>query len=89
LAICCTNVFRGNAKLINIEKYLDIQKVEDRRAFIIHGPAMSGKTQFVQRLGDRRNDVYILDLLQDFARNNRPLCDPDGLLEMLLSINFS
>lgn len=48
---------------MNITDYLNHQKAEDRRAFIIHFPPCSGKTQFARRLAETRLDVYYLDLL--------------------------
>lgn len=34
---------------MNFAKYLEQQRHEDRQAFIIHYPALSGKTRFVQK----------------------------------------
>ena len=47
---------------MNFHEYLDRQKTEDRRAFIIHFPAKSGKTEFARRVQDVRSDVYLIDL---------------------------
>lgn len=43
--------------------YLNHQRAEDRRAFIIHYPAASGKTRFAQQLAQIHPDIYYLDLL--------------------------
>lgn len=53
--------------MINFNDYLDRQKTEDRRAFIIHFPARSGKTQFARRVHEIRSDVSLIDLQADFA----------------------
>lgn len=59
---------------MNITNYLSHQKSEDRRAFIIHYPAGSGKTEFVKHLAQgRADDVFYLDLLAHFlARPGLP-----------------
>jgi ATP/maltotriose-dependent transcriptional regulator MalT len=43
--------------------YLNHQRAEDRRAFIIHYPAGSGKTRFAQQLTQICADISYLDLL--------------------------
>ena len=51
---------------MNFHDYLNRQKTEDRRAFIVHYPAQSGKTQFACQVASTRPDVYYLDLQQYF-----------------------
>jgi len=75
--------------LINFQDFLDTQNTEDRRTFIVHGPSMSGKTQFAQRLEAKRSDVFIFDLLSYFAENHKTPYDPDTLWDMLLKNEFS
>ena len=75
---------------MNFDDYLSRQKAEDRRAFIIHYPAKSGKTQFVRRVQESRDDVYVLDLQEFFVRE--PGLAPvrmfgfDALRSLLLSL---
>jgi len=75
---------------MNIHDYIDHQKTEDRRAFIIHYPAKSGKTYFAQALLRTRSDVYLLDLQEHFV--NQPGLPPvrkwdfEALRKLLLSI---
>ena len=51
---------------MNFHDFLNRQKTEDRRAFIVHFPARSGKTQFARQVANARPDVYYLDLQQYF-----------------------
>lgn len=51
---------------MNFADYLNHQKGEDRRSFIIHYPACSGKSQFARKLQSVRTDIYYLDLLAYF-----------------------
>jgi len=51
---------------MNFHDYLNRQKTEDRRAFIVHNPARSGKTQFAREIANTRPDVFYLDLQQYF-----------------------
>jgi hypothetical protein len=53
---------------MNFHKFLDRQKTEDRRAFIIYFNAKSGKTRFARQIIESRADVYYLDL-QTYALN--------------------
>lgn len=54
---------------MNFADYLSHQKSEDRRSFIIHYPANSGKSQFARRLQSTRSDIYYLDLLAYFIQH--------------------
>lgn len=54
---------------MNIGEYLNHQKTEDRRAFIIHYPANSGKTTFAKKIAEIRPDVHYIDLLEFFLKN--------------------
>ena len=57
---------------MNFHYYLNHQKTEDRRAFIVHYPARSGKTQFAHQVAKTRPDVYYLDLQQYFVDHPQP-----------------
>lgn len=46
----------------NFNDFLNRQKTEDRRAFIVHYPAKSAKTRFAQKVSEKRVDTYCLDL---------------------------
>lgn len=48
---------------MNFADYLNHQKAEDRRAFIIHYPPCSGKTHFARQITKTRPDIYYMDLL--------------------------
>lgn len=50
---------------MNFRDYLNRQKAEDRRAFIIYARACGGKTAFARRVCGSRKDVHLLDL-QDY-----------------------
>lgn len=47
---------------MDFHAYLNRQNSEDRRAFVIHYPAKSGKTRFARRVVEVRKDAYLLDL---------------------------
>jgi hypothetical protein len=63
---------------------------EDRRAFIVHFPAIGGKTQFARRVCQLRADTYYLDLQANFLENHQlpPIadCDPTLLKKLLLGL---
>lgn len=44
--------------------YLHRQMAEDRRAFIVHYPAATGKTAFAKRISETRSDTYLFDFQQ-------------------------
>lgn len=52
---------------MNFSAYLDQQKNEDTRAFVVHAPAGGGKTAFARAVRARRTDVYLLDLQKHFV----------------------
>ena len=54
--------------MINFFKYLDQQSSEDKRAFIVHYPAKSGKTSFAKRAAMQRADIFYLDLQETFLK---------------------
>lgn len=54
--------------MINFYRYLDQQSSEDKRAFIVHYPAKSGKTLFAKRAAAQRTDIYYLDLQEAFLK---------------------
>ncbi len=49
---------------MNFAKYLEQQTHEDRQAFIIHYPALSGKTQFIQKACQVIPGIHYVDLLE-------------------------
>jgi hypothetical protein len=51
---------------LKLPDYIAAQATESYRAFIIHGPAMSGKTRLAQRMQDALG-AYILDLQAHFV----------------------
>lgn len=75
---------------MDIQGYINRQNTEDRRAFIIHAPAVNGKTYFARRIVEMRQDAYLFDLQKYFLEN--PGLPPvhhvglDELLEMLLKV---
>jgi len=75
---------------LDFQGYLNRQNNEDRRAFIIHAPPVSGKTYFARRIAETRQDAYFLDLQKYFLEN--PGLPPvhqvglDELWEMLLKV---
>jgi hypothetical protein len=78
---------------VNIKTYLNHQMAEDRRAFVIHHPAKSGKTRFAHRICELRSDVHYLDLQKYFLENENvpPVsdCDPDTIKKLLLQLKVS
>jgi len=77
---------------VNFHEYLNRQNNEDRRAFIIHYPAASGKTDFARRICETRQDAYLLDL-QSYFLNHPELppiveCGISTLKGILLSLNI-
>ena len=74
---------------MNFHDYLNRQNNEDRRAFVIHFPAKSGKTSFARRICETRQDAYLLDLQRYFLEHPElpPIqqCDPSVLKNLLLS----
>ena len=55
---------------MNFHDYLNRQQNEDRRAFVIHYGAKSGKTRFARRIRETRQDTYLLDLLAYFLAHS-------------------
>lgn len=51
---------------MNFDEYLNRQNNEDRRAFVIHYAAKSGKTDFARRICKTHEDAYLLDLQSYF-----------------------
>ena len=49
---------------MNFAKYLEQQTHEDRQAFIIHYPALSGKTQFIKKACQVIPGMHYVDLLE-------------------------
>lgn len=75
---------------MNFHDYLNRQQNEDRRAFIIHYGAGSGKTRFARRICETRQDAYLLDLLAYFLEHPElpPIdkCSFDTLKDLLLTL---
>ena len=75
---------------MNFHDYLNRQNNEDRRAFVIHYPARSGKTSFARRICETRQDAYLLDLQRYFLEHPElpPIqqCDASTLKNLLLSL---
>ena len=76
---------------MNFHHYLNRQNNEDRRAFVIHYPAKSGKTSFARRICETRNDARLLDLQRYFLEHPElpPVqqCDASMLDNLLLSLD--
>ena len=75
---------------MNFHDYLNRQNNEDRRAFVIHYPAKSGKTSFARRICETRQDAYLLDLQHYFLEHPElpPIqrCGVTALKNLLLSL---
>jgi hypothetical protein len=78
---------------MNFNTYLGHQMAEDRRAFVVHFPARSGKTQYAQRISQLRRDIYYLDLQAYFLEHHElpPIvdCDVEVLKKLLLGLKVS
>ena len=78
---------------MNFNTYLSHQMAEDRRAFVVHFPARSGKTQYTQRVSQLRNDVYYIDLQTYFLEKKDlpPIedCDVEVVKNLLLDLKVS
>ncbi|MGA9350779.1 MAG: hypothetical protein WBW48_18515 [Anaerolineae bacterium] len=76
---------------LKLPDYIATQATESYRAFIIHGPAMSGKTRLAQRMVDVLG-AYVLDLQAHFVAH-RDLCAridryrPRDLERLLLALD--
>ena len=71
---------------------MDQQSSEDKRAFIVHYPAKSGKTAFAKRAAAQRAGIYYLDLQEAFLKQpNLPKitqCGFEFLKEYLLRLQL-
>ena len=54
--------------MFNFFKYLDQQSSEDKRAFIVHYPAKSGKTAYAKGAAAQRANILYLDLQKTFLK---------------------
>ena len=63
---------------MNFAKYLEQQTHEDRQAFIIHYPRLSGKTQFIQKACQVISGFYYIDLL-DYTLTNPDLSSLENI----------
>jgi hypothetical protein len=76
---------------LKLPDYVATQATERYRAFIIHGPAMSGKTRLARRMGDVLG-AHVLDLQAHFV-GDPDLCAridryrPRDLERLLLALN--
>jgi hypothetical protein len=57
---------RADSALINVAAFLQVQRRERLRAFIVHAPARSGKTAFARKLASIEKGEYI-DILNMVA----------------------
>lgn len=77
---------------MNFHRYLDQQSSEDKRAFIIHYPANSGKTGFARRAADLRPGIHYLDLQGTFLNHPNlppiPQCGFVFLKDFLLGLQI-
>lgn len=75
---------------MNIKTYLNHQMTEDRRAFVVHYPAKSGKTQFALQVSRVYPIIHYLDLQKLFLESPDlpPIadCDPITLGKILLRL---
>ncbi len=75
---------------MKFDDYLNRQNNEDRRAFVIHYPARSGKTDFARRICESHQDAYLLDLQSYFLEHPElpPIqrCGVSALKGILLSL---
>jgi hypothetical protein len=49
---------------MNFAKYLEQQRHEDRQAFVIHYPALSGKTRFIQKTCEMIPGLHYINWLE-------------------------
>lgn len=73
--------------------YLRMQQQETYRAFIVHAPAMRGKTAWARSLRDKLS-VYLFDVQQYFVDHPElaeeiDRFDPDNLEHLLLALDIS
>jgi hypothetical protein len=78
---------------MNFAKYLDQQTHEDRQAFIIHYPALGGKTQFVRKACQVIPGLHYVDMLEYSLANpelsSLEKIDLGRFKEMLLELDQS
>lgn len=78
---------------MNFHAYLNRQQNEDRRAFVVHHGAKTGKTRFARRICETRQDAYLLDLLAYFLEHPElpPIqqCGFDVLRALLLKLDVA
>lgn len=72
----------SSPSLIDMRAFLERQRGERYRAFIVHGPARKGKTTFARKLADVSGGAYI-DVLATVAADPALAADVD-----LLDANF-
>jgi len=77
---------------MNFHDFLDNQLTEDRRAFIVHYPAKSGKTAFFRDVESARDDVQVLDLQKWLLKHDKykeiSSVDSSGLEKIILGLDF-
>lgn len=76
--------------MINFYHFLGQQSGEDKRAFIVHFPACSGKSAFAKRAAVQKKEIYYLDLQETFLnRSDLPSitqCGFEFLKQFLLTL---
>ena len=77
--------------MINFLRYLDTQSGEDKRGFIVHYPANSGKSAFARRAAGLRPGIHYLDLLDACLNDPNlpaiPQCGFEFLKNTLLGLS--
>jgi hypothetical protein len=76
---------------IDLRQYLNVQSQETCRAFVIHAPAMAGKTALARRM-ERILGAYRFDLQHHFIANEKLAASidrfrPRDLEKLLLSVS--
>ena len=78
---------------MNFAKYLEQQSHEDRQAFIIHFPALSGKTQFIKKACQAIPGMHYVDLLEhtlaDTNLSSTERIEVNGFMDLILEIDKS
>ena len=77
---------------MKFDDFLDFQMTQDRRAFVVHFPALSGKTRYFSTVAASRKDAVLLDLqrwlLKRAITENAKVIDPEDLFKMLLDLDY-
>lgn len=76
---------------MNFIQFLATQQLEDRQAIVVHGPALSGKTKFVNQLINLNENIFLIDFLSSYIQNPDPpihLMGFSAFKEYLLSLEI-